>query len=261
MKKVIVFWPMSNANPPDEFFISYQATKNHLLRSGLDIRISEFPEKKFPISANRNMCVGRALERIDCDITIWLDTDMDFPEDCLFRLLEPDLKIVSGMYYLKKEPYSPMAFLRRDYDEDNDMWVYDPYWGYPLNTVFVCDMVGMGCVRLDTEVLRNVFRKYGAPLFKYRSHTMKELAGGGEEKRKALEFYIKYGVEFNTEESYFWPKVRDYGYDIYVDPHIQCGHWTKRRIGLDDYLNNYNRKYVDKSLETANRRFNERKED
>ena len=155
---------------------------------------------------------------------------MSFPESCLFDLLaDKDRKVVSGIYYLKREPYSPMAFKRWQFDDKVGVWVYLPYWRHPLEKDFKVHAVGMGCVRIDTEVLEKVVDQYEPPYFKYQSNSELEL----EDPR--IDFLLKYGVQFNTEEMHFWPMVFDLGYDIWVNPNIRCEHWRWSSVGFDEY--------------------------
>jgi len=235
MINIALFIPMAGFRPHPEHVNSVINAVNFLKNKRNDVLIHEYRCAVFPIQANRSACVGHALEgfggRYKFDTTIWLDGDMKFPENVLQRMLLHDSPVVSGVYYLKKWPHHPLIFKRHRYDREKKMWVYLPILDKVLDIhPFYADMVGMGCVRVDIEVLK----KIKPPYFQYRYHS--DL----EPRLKEMDFLKKYMVQGNTEEAHFWEKVRNKGYKILVDPLIQCEHETVKWIGQSDYALLYN---------------------
>ena len=132
------------------------------------------------------------------DYVLWLDSDMIFPEDFherMFKTLtENNLDILSGIYYKRKPPYSPVIF--------NKMQLKGKIWDYSWledvpDSLFEVGACGFGCVLLKTEVLMSVQLKHG-----YLFHPMQN---GGEDVA-------------------FCVRARDCGYKIMCDPTIVCGH-------------------------------------
>ena len=52
---------------------------------------------------SRNKLAKEAIE-MGADYTLWLDSDMAFPPDTLFKLLEADKDIVRGLYFRRSPP-------------------------------------------------------------------------------------------------------------------------------------------------------------
>lgn len=132
------------------------------------------------------------------DYVLWLDSDMIFPEDFherMFKTLtENNLDILSGIYYKRKPPYSPVIFDKMQLK--GKIWDYSWLEDVP-DSLFEVGACGFGCVLLKTEVLMSVQLKHG-----YLFHPMQN---GGEDVA-------------------FCVRARDCGYKIMCDPSIVCGH-------------------------------------
>ena len=132
------------------------------------------------------------------DYVLWLDSDMVFPEDFHERMLktltENNLDILSGIYYKRKPPYSPVIFDKMQLK--GKIWDYSWLEDVP-DSLFEVGACGFGCVLLKTEVLLSVQMKHG-----YMFHPMQN---GGEDVA-------------------FCVRARDCGYKIMCDPSIVCGH-------------------------------------
>ena len=132
------------------------------------------------------------------DYVMWLDSDMIFPTDFYERMLKTmtdnDLDILSGIYYKRKPPYSPVIFSRMRLN--GRTWDYSWVEDVPED-MFEIEACGFGCVLMKTEVLLSVQLKHG-----YLFHPMQN---GGE------------------DVAFCW-RARDCGYKIMCDPKIVCGH-------------------------------------
>ena len=246
MRKVIVYIPTAGYRPYVQMQEAYQNAKNYLFSVARDLEFREYYCKVFPIHANRNCCVGHSIEgfveedgsRWFPDTTIWIDADTVIPYDALYRLLEPDKQIVVGIYRLKRYPFHPLIFDRWKYDEETQMWVYLPNVNHPKAGLFPCDSAGMGCARVDVEVLKAL----DPPHFQYQ--TPSKLEGPSYKGRDmfvthpGIEFLIKWHVYTNTEEAWFWRKVVDAGFEIWADPKINCKHMTEVAVD-DEYAERY----------------------
>lgn len=136
--------------------------------------------------------------KMGADYVLWLDSDMTFEPDTLTRLFqtmeEEQASIVSGIYYRRFPPYRPVAFLKVDLTGEQAITE-------ELETVpdmpFKVDGVGFGCVLMRTDVLVSVMAKYGDPFF--------PMPNAGE------------------DIAFCW-RAKQCGYDIVLDPRIECGH-------------------------------------
>lgn len=139
---------------------------------------------------SRNKLAKEAIE-MGADYTLWLDSDMAFPPDTLFKLLEADKDIVSGLYFRRSPPYSLVAFSKCDTQkiEWADQAVPDK-----LTTT---EAVGFGCVLIKTQVLVDVAEQFA---------TWFEPMNG-----------------FGEDLSFCW-RARQCGYEIFLEPKVSCGH-------------------------------------
>ena len=166
MKKVVVFLPCAGVSFPKEFVESYLKARTYFYYNIKGFELVEFFPAFTPnMAATRNFCVGKVIEGFKGgfvpDVSIWLDIDHELSVDVLVRLLKHDEPIVSGMYYLKSPPYYPIVYNREKYDSETNLWTYKTILEYPFDKMFIADMVGMGCVKIDREV----FTKLNAPYF------------------------------------------------------------------------------------------------
>ena len=145
----------------------------------------------------RNKLAAQAIE-LDTDYILWLDSDMTFKPDTLVRLLkdaeEHDLDIVSGLYFRRAHPYTPVAFEKFDIDDEGAK--FEHYNG-ELSGLHKVEGVGFGCLLMDTQVVFDVFGKYG--------DCFSPIAKVGEDL------------------SVLW-KARQLGYETWLDCDIKCGH-------------------------------------
>lgn len=134
----------------------------------------------------------------EADYILWLDSDMVFAPNTLERMLktlqENDLDILSGLYFRRVPPYSPVLFDKLLRQDDRLDW--SEFTGIPEG-LFEIGGCGFGCVLMDVSVLMSVQAKHGKmfePIF-----------GCGED------------VAFSI-------RARECGYKIMCDPSVICGH-------------------------------------
>ena len=147
----------------------------------------------------RNKLAQQAIKE-EFDYIFWLDSDMIFMTDTLNRLMETmnktDADIVSGIYFRRSAPYTPVAFSELDIDLENGKNYHADYTG-ELSGVHEVAAIGFGCVLMKTEVLFDVFGKFGSPF---------EPIGG-------------YGEDL----SFCW-RARELDYKVFIDFDVKCGH-------------------------------------
>lgn len=129
----------------------------------------------------RAALVAHADERQATHI-LWLDADMRFPKDTLFRLLRHDKPVVAANYATRQPPILPVTTM-----EDGS-----PLWESGLDLV-EAKHAGMGCMLVDMAV----FRAIGKPYF----------AVG----------YSPKDDEYAGEDIFFCEKARTNGFAIWID--------------------------------------------
>ena len=133
------------------------------------------------------------------DWVFWLDSDMTFQPDILARMMktaeEKNIDFLSGLYFRRVQPYTPVAFDHLEVNEDGDCeWSNIEEIPEELFEVSGC---GFGCVLIKTSVLDAVREKY-ADMFMPVAHMGEDL-------------------------SFCW-RARQCGFRIWMDPSIELGH-------------------------------------
>lgn len=158
-----------------------------------------------------------------CQKIIFMDIDQSFPFDTIPKLLTRNLPIVSGLYHLKKYPYSPIAGWRKGkrgkYSYVNGKGEYwkENYSKFPDNEnhLVEVDWTGIGCLMVDMDV----FNKIRFPCFN--------------------DIWSKeYGVRKKGHDVVFSDAVKKAGYKIYVDTLVQCDHMGKMAVN-DIWVDSY----------------------
>lgn len=153
------------------------------------------------ITESREFLALQAIES-GSDYVLWLDSDMVFPSDTLERMLKhmETYDIVSGLYFRRVAPYTPVLHKMLDISEDGHGGYtakYEDYEDYPKDSIFEVQGIGFGCVCMKTDVLRSTIMEYGTA-------------------------FAMMGK--NGEDCSFSQRVRNLGYKIYCDSTIKCGH-------------------------------------
>lgn len=149
------------------------------------------------IYTSRNDLALRAVQS-DMDYVFWMDSDMQFPPDTLVRMVDVltknDLDILTGLYFRRVPPYSPVLFDRLEMRRNICSW--SEFKELP-DHLFEIGGCGFGCVLMSTEVFLSVQAKHG-------------------------NMFAPMGN--NGEDIAFCIRARDCGYKIWCDPSIICGH-------------------------------------
>ena len=146
---------------------------------------------------SRDAMAATAIQH-EFDYVMWFDSDMVFPADVLIRLMntmkEKNLDIVSGLYFRRVPPYTPVLFDKLELNgEDAD---FTEFKEIP-DELFEVGACGFGCVLVKTDVffdVQSTFRQMFAPIGK------------------------------NGEDVAFCWRARQCGYKVYCDPSIDLGH-------------------------------------
>ncbi len=162
---------------------------------------------------SRNMLAAKAVE-IGADYVLWLDSDQTFNPDLLVRmwktLTENKLDILTGLYFRRVPPYSPVLFDKLDMKDGICEWTDWKDKPIPLE-LFEVGGCGFGCVLMKTDVFFDVQGKYG-DMFGPINRVGEDL-------------------------SFCW-RARQCGYKVFCDPDIICGH-----VGYAVIDERFNREY------------------
>lgn len=149
------------------------------------------------IYTSRNDLATKAIQS-EADLVFWMDSDMVFQPDTLVRMVktlqENDLDILTGLYFRRVPPYSPVLFDKLDIIGNICSWT--AFHEIP-DELFEVGGCGFGCVLMNTEVFLSVQAKHG--------NMFAPIANNGE------------------DIAFCW-RARDCGYKIWCDPSVICGH-------------------------------------
>lgn len=142
--------------------------------------------------------------KTDFDYVLWLDSDMVFAPDLLQRMLkhmENGLDIVSGIYFRRQPPFSPVLFKRLSHEVLENNKKFEEYNDYPKDSLFEVDGFGFGCVMMTVDMLIDI--ALNCP-----------------------------GNWFDCSDSWgedvsFCLRAKSLGYKLWCDSTIKCGHVGK----------------------------------
>ena len=113
------------------------------------------------IYAARNDLATKAIQ-MEADYVFWLDSDMVFKPDTLVRMMntlkENKLDILTGLYFRRVPPYTPVLFDRLDMDGPICNW--SEFHKIP-DGLFEVGGCGFGCVLMDAGVFLDVQANHG----------------------------------------------------------------------------------------------------
>lgn len=152
---------------------------------------------------SRNALGKKALE-MGADFVFWLDSDMVFEpsvlRDMMATMEEKDLDILTGIYYRRREPYTPTIFKQADIKDGT--CIVQNFLEIP-NEIFEIAACGFGCILMKGQVLFDVMAKYG-------------------------DMFSPIG-RVGEDISFLW-RARECGYKVFADPSIKLGHFSQQIV-------------------------------
>ena len=142
--------------------------------------------------------LATAAIQIEADYVFWLDSDMVFKPDTLVRMMETlktnDLDILTGLYFRRVPPYSPVLYDKIEID--GVACDFSEFDSIP-DDLFEVGACGFGCVLMKTDVFFDVQSKFG--------NMFAPIGNNGE------------------DVAFCW-RARQCGYKVICDPSMICGH-------------------------------------
>ena len=203
MRKILIAVPCMDQLPA-QFAHSLATLTSYGIE---DTQISVWFNLGSLIYTSRDQIAKKALLD-EADLVMWFDSDMVFNPDTLARMLkhiDDGHDFVTGVYYRRTPPFSPVAFDKMDLNEDGTAFDWTEYDEIPEG-LFEVAACGFGCVLMKTEIFVAVFAKYG--------QMFTPIANCGE------------------DIAFCW-RARQCGYKIIADPSISLGHVGHTVIGAD----------------------------
>lgn len=216
MRKILIAVPCMDSVPA-QFAHSLATLTSYGIK---DCEISIWFNLGSLIYTSRNEIAKRAIQT-GADLVMWFDSDMVFNPDTLTRMLnvldDNDLDMLSGIYYRRTEPFSPVIYRHMDIDEEEEKAQYDDVVTFP-NELFEIEACGFGCVLMKTEMFIDVYTHYG--------NMFSPIGNIGE------------------DIAFCW-RARQCGYKIYAEPSIMLGH-VSHTVVTKDFFKNYRETVLNK---------------
>ena len=169
------------------------------------------------IYTSRNTLATQAIQN-EVDYVFWLDSDMVFEPDTLIRMMDVlqknDLDILTGLYFRRVQPYSPVLFNKLE-KKDEETFEWSEFQEIP-NHMFEVGGCGFGCVLMKVDPFLDVQSRFGN-MFAPIGNTGEDLA-------------------------FCW-RARQCGFKIWCDPSIICGH-VGYVISDEKYIESYKAKLI-----------------
>lgn len=177
---------------------------------GSKIRAVGSTDRVYTHSAE-NLVVRDFLSLPDATHLFMTEMDMVIPDDTITKLLALDAPIASGLYFLRGGRGQACLYKKVLTAKENP-YPHTPVSIFPQETPFVIDPEGGGCPGLGCVLIRrDVFEQVEFPWFDLKEN-------------------------FYGSDMYFYTKVREKKFQVWVDPTVRCDHMDYTRIGFDDHL-------------------------
>ena len=162
---------------------------------------------------SRNNLIQKALNA-GIDRVMWFDSDMEFPTDTMMKLhkdLDEGYDIVSGLYFKRRKPFSPVIFEKCDLVEENGLKypTHKYYDDYPKDQIFEVAAFGFGCVMMKMDAVKYLMQELG-------NYPFAPALGFGED----LSFCMR---------------AREVGLKLYCDSRVKCGHVGYHAFNEEDF--------------------------
>lgn len=151
------------------------------------------------------------------------ESDMVLPHNAIVKLMALDKDMASGVYFLRaSDPQTrgqpclykkSTAIAAKDVDKAISRYYHAPVTLFPQSEPFRVDCAGLGCVLIK----RKVFETLEYPWFDLRA---------GDDKANI----VGYGSDI-----YFYSHAKDAGFELWIDPTVQCGQIDYYQVTISDY--------------------------
>ena len=209
MINVMIAIPIAGDHVSTELFKSFSTMLLTTIKEmPSDFSLNLMTTSLKPLDEARNSLVRRAL-KAGATHVFFVDNDMALPKMTLINLLKHDVPMVSGLYFKRATPPTPVA-----YDKMNGP-NFHIFLDYPDRQLVDVVGVGMGCCLIKKEVFDTV----KDPWFRFK-FDQPVVEGHKNENFKGV----------LAEDLSFCKKVTEAGIGIKLDTSVKCGHVGKAVI-------------------------------
>jgi hypothetical protein len=211
---------------PTEFWSSFHRMQENLRGGAANSRLPKhlqvdslavLTSTSFPVDYSRNQIVRDVLKG-GYDYLFFADCDEVFPEDCVERLLQHDVDVVTARYHMRKEPYHCVGYVKhRVLDGPH---CYAPvHYGTGLIEI---ERGGAGALLIKRDVLVKIQDRIGENWFRYQRSPDPP-----------------YDMSV-SEDFWFYQQAREAGFKTLMDWDVEVGHLQTFAINRS-----WNQSYLD----------------
>jgi hypothetical protein len=164
-----------------------------------------------------NLLVERFLKETDGTHLFLTEMDMVLPLDTIPKLARLEKPIASGLYFLRNGEGQACLYVPAPVTPALSKYPHTPVGIFPQDTPFRLGKkggcCGLGCVLISREVLEAI----PYPWFDLKEKNPQTGEGYGS-------------------DMYFYTKVREAGFEVWIDPTVRCGHMDYTTVDFDDHL-------------------------
>lgn len=251
MDKVCLGIPSYGPQPPD-WWVPFSKMVSVLHKQDIEI-VDVIQHGSMMTDNNRNAIVRKFLDT-EADWLFWVDADNQNPLGAVRSLLDAagsDRTLVCGLYYLKQDPTSPVAYRKV---EDGR---YDPIQGWRPGEIISIDAAGMNCVLSRRSVYEDIDKNFvplqvmhGGLIAVHKDDIEGDVFEGTMEDtdnkvvdgvlhwrvfqtdRDTPFFSLGYG---RTEDFDFFEKAARCGHQLWCDTRVEAGHLRYEAVSGADY--------------------------
>lgn len=162
----------------------------------------------------RESAVQYALEH-NIHWILFIDSDMDIPEDTLQKLISHQKPVVSALAFRRVPNYEPCIYVNTS--PEADFPHYLPADDWEKDSLISVDATGHGCILINTSIFKFLDAPFYFPVLS-KDHS-----------------------ESLGEDLAFCYKLKQAGISIFVDTSVECGHIGKESFGSKHFENNKER--------------------
>jgi hypothetical protein len=217
-KSIFIALPAYDFKVSLKLAVSLARFAQQAAQHGIDIQIGSICGCSV-VSRARNLLAQDLLES-NCDYLMFIDSDINFEADDIFRLMawgtDPKKGIVAGVPRTRSETKTYIATL--DHDENGEL-----------------TMNGMGLVR--AKRVATAFMLVRREVFETLEKKQPEWAYYDAKTDRTLSCMFDFQLAdegYIGEDFLFCDRVRSHGFEVWIDPSITLGH-----MGVQEYVGNY----------------------
>lgn len=236
---------------PPNWWVPFATLTANLQHYDIEL-VSLLVAQSSTIDGNRNNVVDNFLTR-NVDWLLWMDTDNPMPIAGIRRLLDVQKSLVTGVYYIKAEPYTPVVYRK------NAQGLYNPIHDWQRGEILEVDMAGMGCCLTHRSVYEDM-RENMVPLLlwdgsRWMAHKS-EIKGSLKAKRvksgpRIVDGFLSVqafpndppGKHFpwfyfsgtKGEDVFFFENAAKCGHQLFCDTSVEVPHLMGTEVTGEDY--------------------------